>query len=267
MDEEVEQKVRDFQRNPNYENRVVAFYDFLGWRSKITEAGTDPEKIGRLRRAILRHTRSLSGQQQHAAPQVRFSSFSDNVVVSQPVSKIAAIHLLATLGAFQFASAADSLLVRGGVTIGWIHHDSDSVFGPALNRAYELESEVANFPRIIIDQNLIEFVDPLPFFVSAEDDIRFIDPFTPAFVKFLASLERAGTKDVYATLGFPSHGKVTLDQVPSDVMLKFALNGLKPQLRLPLPDKQWSKLAWLYDRIAGHLGVPPASSYPRNRPV
>jgi hypothetical protein len=266
MDEEIQQKVRDFQRNPNYEHRVVAFYDFLGWRSKIAEAGTDPEKIGRLRRMILRHTRSLGGQQQYAAPEVRFSSFSDNVVVSQPVSPSTVSHLLGTLGAFQLVSAADGFFVRGGVTVGWIHHDNTSVFGPALNRAYELESTVANFPRIVADQNVLDALGTLPFFMKTEDGINFVNPFTTTFVGLLASLEKTTTKDVYASLGFPSGGNRRLDSVPSDQLLKFALNGVKPQLRVPLEDKEWSKVAWIHDRIASQLGLPLARSYPRVRP-
>jgi hypothetical protein len=176
MDDEIQEKIRDFQRNPAYERRVVAFYDFLGWRSKIAEAGTDPEKIGRLRRIILRHSRSLSGQQQHAAPEVRFSSFSDNVVVSQPANPKAISHLLATLGAFQLVSAADGFLIRGGATVGWIHHDNVSVFGPALNRAYELESTVAQVPRIVVDQSILDGLGKLPFFMAREDAVNFVNP-------------------------------------------------------------------------------------------
>jgi hypothetical protein len=46
-------------------------------------------------------------------------------------------------------------------------------------------------------------------------------------------------------------------------MLKGMLGALKREIRSPLPDKEWEKIAWLYDRIALRLGVPPAKSYPR----
>lgn len=265
MDEDTRKKLEDFELNPSYERRVVAFYDFLGWRSKIAQAGDEPKRIGDLRRMILRHTRSLAGQQQYASPEVRFSSFSDNVVVSHPINKPAVNFLLGTLGAFQLVSAAAGFLVRGGVTVGLIHHDEVSVFGPALNRAYEIESRIAKVPRIVLDESVTGlFMGDLPFFVDHDGDASFIDPFTLRFLGLLGELNKSATRDVYSTLGFPSGGPTrSLDQLPNDAFLKRVLVGLKPQLRVPLKDEEWAKLAWLYDRVAVRLGVPPASSYPR----
>jgi hypothetical protein len=41
--------------------------------------------------------------------------------------------------------------MRGGVTIDDICFEGSIVFGPALNKAYGLESEFAVYPRIVID--------------------------------------------------------------------------------------------------------------------
>jgi hypothetical protein len=262
---EASEKLHDFQRNPAYERRIVAFYDFLGWRSKISEAGDNPERIGNLRRMILRHSLSLRGQQQYAAPDTKVSTFSDNMVVSLPVNEVNVVHLLTTLGAFQFASVGGGFLVRGGVTVGKIQHDELSVFGPALNRAYEIESKIAVVPRIVVDENVFEGGCHVPFFMRQEQRIRFIDPFSTKFVDTVSSLDREDAKDIYASLGLPVSTK-NLSTVSAQKMLTFALNALKPQLRAPLADKEWEKMAWVYDRIAGQLGVPPAKSYPRVRP-
>lgn len=45
------------------------------------------------------------------------------------------------------------ILIRGGTTIGDILYDEETnqLFGKAMNRAYELESKIANYPRIVID--------------------------------------------------------------------------------------------------------------------
>jgi hypothetical protein len=48
-------------------------------------------------------------------------------------------------------------------------------------------------------------------------------------------------------------------------VLKAILDDLKIQIRGPLGEKEWKKLAWLFDRIGQRLGVPPAPSYPRVR--
>jgi hypothetical protein len=263
---EAEERLSDYRRNPTYERRVVAFYDFLGWRSKIEQAGDDPDEIGRLRRMILLHSRSLLGQKQHAAPDIKVSTFSDNVVVSLPVNEVNVVHLLTTLGSFQFASVGGGFLVRGGVTVGNILHDEQSVFGPALNRAYELESRIAIFPRIVVDENVFDDGRHVPFFMQKEAGVRFINPYNKKFVEVVTSIDRDDAKDVYATLGLPV-SKKNLSDVSSEQMLDFALKALKPLLKTPLGDKEWEKLAWVYDRLAAQLGVPPAKSYPRVRPA
>jgi hypothetical protein len=127
----------------SYERRAVVFYDVLGWRDQIQRAGNDSAKIARLQRTILRPIQSLRAGQ--AITAFRFSAFSDNVVISCPPDEQTVFRLLTTLGSFMLGSAAGGFLVRGGITIGDIVHNEYVVFGPALNRAYELESTVANF--------------------------------------------------------------------------------------------------------------------------
>ena len=75
-------KLADYDRNPSYERRIVAFYDMLGWRSEIADAGTDPNKVGNLRRLILTHTRVLG---MSVNSRVNVSTFSDNVVISASI--------------------------------------------------------------------------------------------------------------------------------------------------------------------------------------
>lgn len=68
------------------------------------------------------------------------------------------------------------ILIRGGITIGDISYDKETnqLFGKAMNRAYELESKVANYPRIVIDptfSNLYsrsqEFIES-PIYIDTE---------------------------------------------------------------------------------------------------
>ena len=49
-------------------------------------------------------------------------------------------------------------LCRGGISAGLLYHDDNNenqiLFGPAFNRAYQLESELASIPRIILDSKV-----------------------------------------------------------------------------------------------------------------
>ena len=46
-------------------------------------------------------------------------------------------------------------LVRGGLTTGKLYHTGKHVVGPAMIEAYRLESQVAQVPRVVIDEKLL----------------------------------------------------------------------------------------------------------------
>jgi hypothetical protein len=257
------EKLRDFQRNPTYERKVVAFYDILGWRAEIENAGTDQNKIGNLRRLILQHSRML---RLPVASPVNVSTFSDNIVISSIPSKEITPYFLREIATIQLMTASMGFLLRGGIAVGEIIHDEEVVFGPALNRAYELESKVAIYPRIVVDEPVLK-IGKIAGFDFVEDGIHFLDPFTADFFEhwFARSEEREGPNPAFLEAGISSVAR-SLKHVPGQIALQEILETLKRRIRSPLDAKEWAKVAWLYDRIAKRLGVPPAASYPRVRP-
>jgi hypothetical protein len=246
-----------------YQRRVVAFYDVLGWRSKIAEAGNDPAKIAHLQQIILIHSRIIRVRKSTFSSEV--STFSDNVVISMLANEYTPL-FLQQLAILQASSAMMGFLIRGGVTIGNLVHDNEVVFGPALNRAYEIESTVAEFPRIVLDSEWLSELRIASELSAVEDGVTFLDPFTANFLEFLGRLPREMEFQQRAMeAGF---SPPPIQTMPSGLSaLQTLLNILKRQLRAPLADKEYNKTAWLYDRIANRLGVPPASSYPRVRPI
>jgi hypothetical protein len=48
-----------------------------------------------------------------------------------------------------------NVLVRGGLVAGNAHHGSHFVYGTGVNRAYQLESEVASDPIILLSQEVV----------------------------------------------------------------------------------------------------------------
>jgi len=258
--EEMPEKLKDYYRDPTYERRIVVFYDVLGWRSKITSAGRDSKKIGDLRRLILHQGRLLRISN---FKDVRVTSFSDNIVLSKPVDDEADV-FIQQLGPLILGATLSGFLIRGGITLGDIVHDEEVVFGPGLNRAYELESQVADVPRVVVDNIVMQELGQFSGIVVREDDLFFIDPFQLGYIKYISNAPRRARADLIQ-FGVPA-GKQALRDTPSDRLLAAVLNGLKAEVRAPLADKEWRKVAWLYDRIARQLGVPLANSYPRIRP-
>ena len=86
---------------------------------------------------------------------INVSTFSDNVVISTPVNQDNIPYFLRAIAIMQLLTASLNFLLRGGITVGDICHDDEVVFGPGLNRAYELESQISVVPRIVVDEEVL----------------------------------------------------------------------------------------------------------------
>jgi hypothetical protein len=260
--DQVPEKLADYYRDPTYERRVVVFFDVLGWRNHIAEAGRNTKAIGVLRRQILQCSRTLR-LREHL--EFRTSTFSDNVVITQPVSDTTQA-LIQQMALLQLAGVFNGFLIRGGITIGDIVHDDETVFGPGLNRAYELESAVARYPRFVLDPDLkpgsFGNLGDLPV---TEDGVTFLDPFRWEFFEFIRRGKYETPNDVLAVIGLPPMQRQPYEMPASHQLLKDILEKLKVKIRSPICDRDYEKISWLFDRIANQLGVPLSQSYPRRR--
>ncbi len=116
-------------------------------RAELREGGTvqtqaGPMKIGRVNPLF---------------KQVQFGAFSDNFVFSVPASfggRILGVAARVTVSLLR-----QGFLVRGGLTLGQLHHKDNLVFGPALNEAVQIEQEEAFYPRILISAFAAEHIE------------------------------------------------------------------------------------------------------------
>lgn len=165
----------------HYELRLVCFFDTLGWKHKIDAAGIDPQKIARLA-LVPRLFSSAITALAKKLPGAIMTSFSDNVVVSIPYDADRVLSSLESLAKIQLGLAMEGFFLRGAVTIGLLFHDDEIVFGPALNRAYQLESKTAIYPRVLLDGECSDLTSHSSIFLDHEGDQVFIDPFKLQFV-------------------------------------------------------------------------------------
>jgi hypothetical protein len=150
-----------------YEDCYCAFIDILGF-SELVKNTSSPKAIV----DALNKVKSLAGLKhpQHAprpAPsainpsegelRIGVSYFSDSVVLSASGNEPWALTQILNWSFYLTAELLTShnLLVRGGIAKGKLYHKDNIVFGPALFRAHQLETN-ANYPRIILDKGLIE---------------------------------------------------------------------------------------------------------------
>lgn len=170
----------------NYEKRIVIFFDVLGWKSHIQDAGDDPDKVGRLALLpkILQSLPVLQAAEAGSPSDVRITSFSDCCVISVPYDESALPSIIYGLSNTFIGSALMGFLLRAGVTIGNLYHEGDIVFGPAMNRAYSLES-TGVYPRVVLDPDIPSFSNLNLFegMILKCDCGLFVDPYTLSFVR------------------------------------------------------------------------------------
>lgn len=138
---------------PQYEQRLVLFLDILGFREIVDGTVRDPKAL----QAVLAAIDSISELHEpdiHESKQV--SQFSDSIVVSFAISEESAVFWLVNDVALTIITLVEQgFLLRGGVTVGDLIHTDKHVVGPALVRAYEMESKEAVNPRVIFDPKIL----------------------------------------------------------------------------------------------------------------
>lgn len=157
---------REPKRKPTiragYQIRVTAFLDLMGFSDFVRQSSRNGDLVGILE-TLLTELKSFGVNSQDkklgiGAWTTETTSFSDCIVISEHLPACDIRHFLERIGRFQRIMVYRKLPVRGAITVGKLLHQENLVFGPALVRAYELESRVAKYPRVIIDDSIIEAI-------------------------------------------------------------------------------------------------------------
>jgi len=98
---------------------------------------------------------------------IKIQQFSDCLAISMPLNDVATkVPIKGVVGIL--TAAATTLLtclsncqpIRGGIDIGLaLEIDKNEVYGPALSNAYKLENSVAHYPRVVIGDGLINYLN------------------------------------------------------------------------------------------------------------
>lgn len=96
-----------------------------------------------------------------------FYGFSDSIIIAVPLASndenctaVNGIYftLIATCG-IGLISLASKIMLRGGLDVGVAAQIEDKeIYGPALERAYYLESNLAEYPRFVVGNELISYL-------------------------------------------------------------------------------------------------------------
>jgi hypothetical protein len=158
----------------SYSNCVVFFIDILGSRDR-----EDFEVALKINQMFHKKLEGYSKRDfEHTAYKRVVHTFSDCAYIiydfkegidesRKDISALAKIALYNT--EFLICELiAERFIVRGGVTIGDVYYEENRslVFGPAISRAYYLESKIAIYPRIVVDKCIVDK------FIESENQIN-----------------------------------------------------------------------------------------------
>ncbi len=73
-----------------------------------------------------------------------------------PIEGILTGVFLTWIKGYNFYFLNKNLYLRGGISSGYHYQDDNIIFSEGLNQAYELETKKAVYPRIILDENLVQ---------------------------------------------------------------------------------------------------------------
>jgi hypothetical protein len=134
--------------------RVVAFIDILGFRSLVSQMREDHELFALVRDALSSAKAEALRKPPVDEASLQQAHFSDSVVYSaemDPSSPERAVRTIVYRTAFFSGGLLRAgVLTRGGIAMGWMFHKGNVLFGDGLVAAYDLETRVSHFPRIVL---------------------------------------------------------------------------------------------------------------------
>lgn len=136
-----------------YKKAIVSFIDILGFRGLVEENKEDSSAVLKVLE-VFKKTQGLGIFSSEKEERNIMYFFSDSVVRVRecfPNDGVVFFEELRRMSVVQTVLLKHGILIRGGLTYGDIFFNEDTVFGPAMIRAYQLESQYADFPRLIVD--------------------------------------------------------------------------------------------------------------------
>lgn len=143
-----------------YCKAIVTFLDILGFRQIV--AKSDSKTINEILNVVEKIATPDKDEGLLYNPGT--ISFSDSIVrvrkvdtgenAKFPIGLV--FHELLDIVHAQSQLIDFGILIRGGIAFGDIYMKENRIFGPALVRAYDLESNYAKYPRLVLDPALLK---------------------------------------------------------------------------------------------------------------
>lgn len=158
----------------------IAYFDILGYKDFFQQQPEKvPELLGAIHDAIRRTNEHIGLANQSpimsgiGGINIKIKIFSDNILLclevsNEPIEQMRLLLFMQIVAEIQRGFVVQyGLFVRGGICKGELSFNDDYVFGQGLINAVSIE-EKAQFPRIIVEPELITFLRQNLFYTQEE---------------------------------------------------------------------------------------------------
>ena len=141
----------------SYEDYYVAFIDILGF-SNLVKCSEKKHKLFQSILKVLREFKRLERLQGEPPPDAHSYSFSDNIIIFSKPTPYGLCWLLGLAGNIcaRLLTFEEGFLTRGGIVRGKLYCEESGrlVFGRGFIDAYKLENKVADYPRVVVSNEM-----------------------------------------------------------------------------------------------------------------
>ncbi|WP_404357043.1 hypothetical protein [Methylotuvimicrobium sp. KM1] len=136
----------------------VAFIDILGFSDMVEKDCSGPSasaiflpKLFEVHKKAFEYASKFSG--------AKVTQFSDSIILALPYSPDNFAEVVDHVALLQQGLLQDGILSRGGLSYGKHYSNQEFIFSDALLRAYKIERDRAIFPRVVVDDDLLDLLN------------------------------------------------------------------------------------------------------------
>lgn len=147
------------------QHAFVSLIDVLGYRNKIAQDRSEGTEVFKEKLQS-----SLSALSTINETEMSYQAISDTIIFSA-LGTTSFPDFLRMNGAIQKSFLENGLFIRGGIAYAPHFRSGSVTYSHALPVAHEIEQKQAIYPRIVLDKNLIEMMQPGQLLESVSDEI------------------------------------------------------------------------------------------------
>jgi hypothetical protein len=195
----------DENGNGIFKKSYCAYFDILGFSEKIKASDLDffNHYLNVIKKELenVEFFKKLSGDEN----EFEIKIFTDNFVIGFPwvdeEGELELGTLFIVLSILQYNLLTENIFIRGGISLSELYMDENTVFGPALIEAYQLEEKSAIYPRIILSDKLRGLIlKHISFYLegwSMQEDQFIVDSDGVLFINYLHHLIEIWNQDQF----------------------------------------------------------------------